>query len=57
MDELYANVPYQGEPSQGWLYLQGRVGSRYISIVIEGVKDPWTHIDRFLHDLAQQEDA
>lgn len=57
VDELYANVPYQGEPSQGWLYLQGRVGSRYISIVIEGVKDPWTHIDRFLRDLAQQEDA
>lgn len=55
IDELYANAPHGEEPAQGLLYLLGRAGNRYISIYTGGVQDPWTHIDRFLSDLARTE--
>lgn len=53
VDELCANAPLHGEPSWDRLCLRGRAGSRYISIEIAGVKDPWTYIDQFLYDLVQ----
>lgn len=57
VDELYSNAPLHGEPSQELLILQGRAGNQYFALYIGGVKDPWTHIDRFLTELAQLENA
>lgn len=57
IDELYANAPLHGEPSQELLILRGRAGSRYFTLYFGGVKDPWTHIDRFLTELTQLENA
>lgn len=57
IDELYSNAPLHGEPSQELLILQGRAGNRYFALYIGGVADPWTHIDRFLTELAQLENA
>lgn len=57
IDELYANAPLHGEPSQELLILRGRAGSRYFTLYFGGVKDPWTRIDRFLTELVQLENA
>lgn len=55
VDELYANASFDEDPGEKRLYAYGRAGSRYFYLAIDGVKDPWVHIRRFLEDLVQSD--
>lgn len=57
IDALYANAGFRQQMEGHLLCVYGRAGSQYFYLAIDGAADPWTHIDRFLTELVQLENA